>query len=99
MRRFQMVYIRKPYHFVYDVKFNLRRKAQLVMGGHRTPDVPDVEVCSGIVSMETIRTAFMLAATNNLQVCAADVSTVFLYGKTREKVYIVAGEEFGEDAR
>src|SRR5210317_1421108 len=91
-------YIRIPYHFIYDVKFDLRRKARLVMGGHRTPDVPDVEVYSGIVTMETIRTAFVLAAINNLQVYAADVSTAFLYGKTREKVYIIAGEEFGEDA-
>src|SRR5210317_322426 len=68
------------------------------MGGHRTPDVPDVEVYSGSVSMETIRTAFVLAARNNLQVCAADVSTAFLYGKMREKVCIAAGEEFGDDA-
>src|SRR5210317_1697406 len=68
------------------------------MGGHRTPDVPDVEVYSGVVSMETIRTAFVLAARNNPQVCAADVSTTFLYGKMREKVYIIEGEEFGEDA-
>ena len=59
-------YIRIPYHFVYDVKFDIRRKARLVMGGHRTPNVPDVEVYSGDVSMETIRTAFVLAARNNL---------------------------------
>ena len=91
-------YIQIPYHFVYDVKFDQRHKARLVMGGHKTPDVPDVEVYSGVVSIETIRTAFVIAARNNLQVCAADISTAFLYGKTREKVYIVAGEEFGEDA-
>src|SRR5210317_375113 len=91
-------YIRIPYQFICDVKFDLKRKARLVMGGHRTSDVPDVEVYSGVVSMETVRTAFVLAPRNNLQVCAADVSTAFLYGKTREKVYIVAGEEFGENA-
>ena len=62
------------------------------------PDVPDVEVYSGVVSIETIRTAFVIAARNNLQVCAADISTAFLYGKTREKVYIIAGEEFGDNA-
>ena len=28
--------------------------------------------------------------------CAGDVGNAFLYGKTREKVYVVAGEEFGE---
>ena len=45
--------------------------------------------------MDTIRMAFVLAAMNNLDVCAADISTAFLYGKTREKVYIIAGKEFG----
>ena len=92
-------YIQIPYHFVYDVKFDQRRKARLVLVGHKTPEVPDVEVYSGVVSIETIRTAFVIAARNNLQVCAADISTAFLYGKTREKVYIIAGEEFGEDSR
>ena len=59
-------YIQIPYHFVYDVKFDQRRKARLVLGGHRTPDVPDVEVYSGVVSIETIRTTFVIAARNNL---------------------------------
>ena len=35
---------------------------------------------------------------NNLEVCAADTSTAFLHGKTREKVHIKAGKEFGEHA-
>ena len=56
-----------------------------------------MEVHSGVVSIETICTAFVIAARNNLQVCAADVSTAFLCGETGEKVHIVAGPEFGED--
>ena len=48
--------------------------------------------------MDTIRMAFVLASMNKLEVCAADISTAFLYGKTREKVYVVAGKEFGEHA-
>ena len=48
--------------------------------------------------METIRVAFVLAALNDLEVCAADISTAFLYGKTREKVFIRAGPEFGKNA-
>ena len=85
-----------PYHFVFDAKFDGRKKARLVAGGHRAPEVPENEIYSGVVSIETIRVAFVLAAMNNLEVCAADVSTAFLYGKTREKVYVIAGEEFGE---
>jgi len=33
---------------------------------------------------------------NGLSCCAADVGNAFLYGKTKEKVYIIAGPEFGE---
>ena len=85
-----------PYHFVFDAKFDGRKKSRLVAGGHKAPEVPENDIYSGVVSIETIRVAFVLAAMNNLDVCAADVSTAFLYGKTREKVYIIAGEEFGE---
>ena len=31
---------------------------------------------------------------NNLTVCVANVGTAFLYGYTKEKVYIMAGPEF-----
>ena len=85
-----------PYHFVFDAKYDGRKKSRLVAGGHKAPEVPENEIYSGVVSIETIRVAFVLAAMNNLDVCAADVSTAFLYGKTKEKVYVIAGEEFGE---
>ena len=89
-------YIQIPYHLIFDVKFDLRHKCRLVAGGHRTPDVDPEQVYSGVVSIETIRLAFVLAAANQLDVCAADISTAFLYGKTREKVFVIAGPEFGE---
>ncbi len=85
-----------PYQMIFDVKFDLRRKARLVAGGHMT-DPPKDDIYSGVVGMEAIRTGFLLATLNNLQVCAADIGNAFLYGKTREQVYIVAGPEFGEN--
>jgi hypothetical protein len=88
-------YKRLPYHIVFDVKFDLRRKARLVAGGNFT-DPPKEDVYSGVVSMDTIRLGFMLAKMNDLQICAADIGNAFLYGKTSEKCYIVAGPEFGE---
>ncbi len=91
-------YTKIPYHLIWDVKFDGRRKCRMVAGGHRTPSVAPEEVYSGVVSMETIRMAFVLASMNDLEVCAADISTAFLYGKTREKVYVVAGKEFGKHA-
>jgi hypothetical protein len=80
---------------VFDVKFDLRRKARLVAGGNFT-DPPKEDVYSGVVSMDMIRLGFMLAKMNNLQICTADIGNAFLYGKTSEKCYIIAGPEFGE---
>ena len=69
----------------------------MVAAGNRTPEVPREEVFSGVVSMEAVRLGFILAQLNGLLVCAGDVGNAFLYGKTREKVFIVAGIEFGPE--
>ncbi|MGL4349062.1 MAG: hypothetical protein ACRCT2_00500, partial [Plesiomonas shigelloides] len=82
-----------PYHLVFDVKFDLRKKARLVAGGHKT-DPPKEDIYSGVVDFMSVRMGFMFAAMNDLKVCAADVGNAFLYGKTREKVFITAGKEF-----
>ena len=88
---------RIPYHMVHDVKFDGHLKSRLVAAGNRTPEVPREEVFSGVVSMEAVRLGFIMAQLNGLLVCAGDVGNAFLYGKTREKVFIVAGPEFGPD--
>jgi Reverse transcriptase (RNA-dependent DNA polymerase) len=80
-----------PYHLVFDVKFDLRKKEQLVAGGHKTAP-PKEDLYSGVVDLFTVRLG---QATGQLQVCAADVGNDFLYGTTKEKVYIIAGPEFG----
>lgn len=43
-----------PYHFIPDVKFDGRKKARLVAGGHRAPEVDKEESYLGVVSIETI---------------------------------------------
>ena len=84
-----------PYHVIFDVKFDLRRKARLVAGGNHTAP-PKEDVYSGVVGLESIRLGFTIAAMNGLSVCAADVGNAFLYGKTKEKVFVRAGAEFGK---
>ena len=83
-----------PLHMCFDVKFDLRRKARLVAGGNWT-DPGYEDVYSGVVSIETIRLGFFLAALNGLDICAADVGNAFLHGITNEFVYSIAGPEFG----
>ena len=46
--------------------------------------------------METVSLGFLLAEMNGLKVCAANISSAYLYGKTQEKWHIVVGPEFGD---
>ena len=87
-----------PYHCIYDVKFDGRKKCRLVAGGHMT-DPTSEEVFSGVVSMETVRTCFVVAKLNDLEVCAGDVGNAFLNSKTKENVYFKAGSEFPPELR
>ena len=82
---------------MYDVKFDMRRKARLVAGGNWTV-TPKEDIYSGVIRMDSVRLGFALAAMHNLDVRAADEGNAFLYGKTKEKVMIKASPEFGEDA-
>ena len=86
------------YHIVFDVKFDLRRKARLVANGNMA-DTPDDTTYSGVVSLESIRMLFLLAEINNLDIWAADVGNAYLYSKTKEKVFVIGGEEFGTDRK
>ena len=58
-------YKKIPYHCIYDVKYDGRRKCRLVAGGHMTDAASD-EVFSGVVNMETVRLAFVLTKINGL---------------------------------
>ena len=89
-------YQRLPYHMVFDVKFDLRRKARLVVGGNFQQGPKD-ESYSGVVSLTAVRILFLLATMNCLHLWAADVGNAFLNGITRDKLFIVAGPEFGPD--
>ena len=84
-----------PVHLCFDVKFDLGHKAHLVAGRNWT-DPPDTDIYSGVVSIDSIRTAFLIAKINDLKVMAADVGNAYLHGYTKEKIYTVAGPEFEE---
>ena len=84
-----------PVHFIFAVKHDLRHKARLVAGGHLTKDPEDGSAYSGVVSLRTMRIAVLLAELNGLSIHAADVGNAYLEATTKEKVYTVAGPEFG----
>ena len=80
---------------IYDVKHDGRHKSRIVAGGHLTP-IPEESVYSGVVSIRSIRLVTFLAELNQLPLWGADIGNAYLEATTKEKVYIVAGPEFGE---
>lgn len=83
-------------HMIFDVKMDLTRKARFVAGGHMT-EPPESITYSSVVTRESVRIAFLMASVLGLDVCAADVTNAYLNAKCREKIYCVAGPEFGSD--
>ena len=82
-------------HLVFDVKHDGRHKARLVADGHLT-EVPLESVYSGVVSLRGIRILAFLAELNDLELWATDIGNAYLEAKTSEKIYIIAGSEFGD---
>ena len=80
---------------IYDVKHDGRHKSRIVAGGHLTP-IPEESVYSGVVSIRSIRLVTFLAELNKLPLWGADIGNAYLEAPTKEKVFIVAGPEFGE---
>jgi hypothetical protein len=68
----------------------------LVAGGHTT-ETPTSLTYSSVVSRESVRIAFTLAALNGLDICTADVGNAYLNAKCRERIWTIAGPEFGSD--
>jgi hypothetical protein len=81
---------------VFDVKDDLIRNARQVSGGNWTVNDKE-DIYSGVVCMDTVRSGFFLGELYGLSYCACDIGNAFLYGKTKENVYITAGHEFGVD--
>ena len=73
-----------PYHIIFDVKFDLSRKARLVAGGHKHKNVPAFETYSSVASREIIRLIFLIAALNDLSILAADIGNTYLNAPCKE---------------
>ena len=83
-------------HMIFDVKMTLERKARFVAGGHQTEPPKDITFAS-VVSRDSIRLAFLVAALNDLDILSADISGAYLNANAAEKVYTIAGKEFGPE--
>jgi hypothetical protein len=85
-------------HMIFSIKMDgkFTRKSRLVAGGHTT-DPPTSITYSSVVSRDTVRIAFTIAALNDLDVMSCDIGNAYLNAPCREKIWCKAGTEFGSD--
>jgi hypothetical protein len=72
-------------HMILDVKMDLTRKARLVANGHET-EVPTESTYSTVVTRDSVRLAFLLAALNGLEVLAGVVHNAYI-NAIRKRIY------------
>ncbi len=82
-------------HIVFDVKHDGRHKARVVANGNLT-EVPLESVYSGVVSLRGLRMMLFLAELNGYETWSTDIGNAYLEAFTKEKLYVVAGPEFGD---
>jgi hypothetical protein len=80
---------------VFDVKIgDLTRKVRFCANGNET-DPPKESTFSTVVSRDTVWLFFLLAALNELDILSAHIQNAYLNAPVREKLYTIAGKEFG----
>jgi hypothetical protein len=82
-------------HMIFNAKMDLTRKAHFVAGGHMT-ETPTSITYSSIVSRDSVRIAFLIAALNDIEIMACDIGNAYyLITPCRELVWFTVGPEFG----
>ena len=86
-------------HMIFDIKMDgeFTRKARLVADGHKT-DASSSITYSSVVSRESVRLGLLIASLNDLDIAACDIGNAYLNADCREKLWTIAGPEFGSDS-
>ena len=87
-------YTKIKVRFVFDVKADGKRKGRFVARGDMTPE-PEKAVYSSVASLRSLRILVFLAQLNGLEIIQGDIGNAYLESYTQEKVYFIAGHEFG----
>ena len=84
-------------HILFDVKMDFMWKARFVAGGPMT-EAPSSVTYSSMVSYNSVKIVFLVAALNDLDVMACGISNAYLIASCKEKIWFVAGPECGPNA-
>ena len=85
-----------PLHMIFEIKQqDLRHKARFVVGGHVVDASQHITYSSTIQSL-SVRLLMLVAVQNGLDLMAGDIGNAFPTAPCAEKVWSVAGPEFGQ---
>ena len=85
-------------HMIFDIKMDglFTRKARLVADGHKSKP-PTSITYSSVVSRDSVRIILTIASLNSLEVSSCDIGNAYLNAPCWEKLWTVAGPEFGSE--
>jgi hypothetical protein len=89
-------YQEAPLRLIFSVKPDLRRKARLVLGGHKV-DSKEYNCHSSVVQLSSIRLLNVIAKAQGLECLAGDIGNAYINAETKEKIYVRCGPEFGPE--
>ena len=85
-----------PLHMIFEIKQqDLRHKARFVVGGH-VVDASQYVTYSSTIQNISVRLLMLVAVQNGLDLMAGDIGNAFPTAPCTEKVWSVAGPEFGD---
>ena len=83
-------------YFIFDIKMDLTRKARLVARGSMTEPTKE-ETFASVVSRDTVRLFFLLAALNDLELLSCDIQNAYLSAPNKEKVWTTFQDQLGPE--
>ena len=83
-------------HLIFDVKMDFTRKARFVAGGHTTEALSSITY-SSVVSRDSFRLAFTIAALNGVDDFSCDLENAYLNAMCRKNIWFEGRTECGED--
>ena len=83
-------------HMIFDVKMDFTRKAHFMAGGHMMEALSSITYAS-VVTHDSVRLAFLIAAMDGLNILACDIGNAYLNAPCREKIWFLGGAEVGTE--
>ena len=85
------------YITIFDIKMDgkFRQKERLLVNGHEAEYLHKWDTYYSLVSRDSVQIALLYAAFNDLDILSCKISNTYLEAPCGEKLWTVAGKDFG----